>query len=49
MYLGEVSEAVSETRIEDPTRYEKVVTDVDSCLWQTTMKDEMESLYSNQF
>ena len=48
MYLGEVSEAVSETRIEDPTRYEEAVTDIDSCLWQTAMKAEMESLYSNQ-
>ena len=48
MYLGEVFEAVSETRIEDPTRYEEAVTDVDSCLWQTAMKAEMESMYSNQ-
>jgi len=48
MYLGEVSEAVSEIKIEDPTRYEEAVTDVDSCLWQTAMKDEMESLNSNQ-
>ena len=48
MYLGEVSEAVSETRIEDPTRYKEAVTDVDSCLWQTAMKAEIESMYSNQ-
>jgi hypothetical protein len=26
MYLGEISEAVSEIRIEDPTRYEEAVT-----------------------
>src|ERR1700734_3289477 len=48
MYLGEVFEAVSETRIDDPTRYEEAVTDVDSCLWKTAMKAEMESMYSNQ-
>ena len=48
MYLGDVFEAVSETRIEDPTRYEEAMTDVDSCLWQTAMKAEMESMYSNQ-
>ena len=49
MYLGEVFEAVSETKIEDPTRYEEAVTDIDSCLWQTAMKAEMESLHSYQF
>ena len=48
MYLGEVFEAVSETMVEDPTRYKEAVMDVDSCLWQTATKTEMESIYSNQ-
>ena len=48
MYRGKVFEAILETMVEDPTRYDEAVADVDSCLWQTAMKAEIKSMYSNQ-
>ena len=42
--LGEVSED-PET---DPSKYNEAVQDKDITLWQSAMKTEMESMYSNQ-
>ena len=46
IYLGETDEVIQEEQ--DPNTYKEAQADIDVSHWQTAMKAEMESMYSNQ-
>ena len=47
-YYRESFQTSLEDQVEDPTRYDKAVTDIDADHWHKAMDSEIESMYSNK-
>ena len=47
-YYGDAFNVSAQDPVQDPTRYDEVVTDIDVVLWHNAMNFEIESMYFNK-